>query len=52
MTVDDMIDKLDIHGVLMLQGMLVNRGLKLLHEQKEEKAQESKLWTPDTPLSI
>lgn len=50
MTVDEMLEKMDLHAVLMMQGMLVNRGLKLLHEQKVADVDKSQLLLPDSSI--
>jgi hypothetical protein len=44
---DDSLNQLDLLGVLMLQGVLVNRALKLVYEQKEaEEKSKSPLLLP------
>jgi len=41
---DESLKALDLHGIMMVQGLLVNRALQILHEQKEA---ESKIVKPN-----
>lgn len=43
---DESLDQLDLKGVMLLQGLLVNRALKLIYEQKEAEKPTSTLLLP------
>lgn len=52
---DASLKALDLHGIMMVQGLLVNRALQILHEQKEAelaKNGNSKLLIPDPKLLL
>lgn len=46
---DEALNNLDLHGVLMVQGLLVNRALQILHDQKEK---EKTILTPSKKLIL
>jgi hypothetical protein len=43
---DEALNNLDLHGVMMVQGVLVNRALKLIYEQQQAEKPKSKLLVP------
>lgn len=49
---DEALNNLDLLGVMMVQGVLVNRALKLIYEQKETEAAKSKILTPDKRIIL
>lgn len=49
---DESLEQLDLHGVMMLQGLLVNRALKLIYEQKAKDDERAKLLVPDSKLIL
>lgn len=52
-SLDEALNNLDLHGVIMIQGLLVNRALKLLHEQsKEAETAKSNLLVPTKGLIL
>lgn len=48
---DKSLEQLDLFGVFMLQGLLVNRGLKLLQEKHDTKAWEESMKASKLPVS-
>lgn len=46
---DDALNNLDLLGVMMVQGVLVNRALKLIYDEQEKK---EKLLIPDKKLIL
>lgn len=48
---DDALNNLDLHGIMMVQGVLVNRALKLIYEQQAEAA-KSAILVPDKKLIL
>lgn len=49
---DEALNNLDLLGVMMVQGVLVNRALKLIYEQKEAETTKSKVLTPNKGLIL
>ncbi len=50
---DEALNNLDLLGVMMVQGVLVNRALKILHDQKQEEFKPGeKLLVPENKLIL